>query len=98
MLMLVVCVVVTTMLPLARPTQPRSDPSRSPLSSRRPSPHLLANPQAVLSHDRGLELSVGVATRLGRPLLGESLPEDVDWGNVGSLLELMVSHCRMSDG
>jgi hypothetical protein len=89
---MLVCVVVATMLPLARPaaaptpTQLRSDPSRSPLSSRRPSPHLLANPQAVLSHDRGLELSVGVATRLGRPLLSESLPEDVDWGNVGSLV------------
>lgn len=43
--------------------------------------YLLVNPRAVATSE-GVELAVGTATRLARPLLGESQPVDVDWGNV----------------
>ena len=42
--------------------------------------HLLVNPLAVDSSE-GVHLAVGNATRLERPLLAETRPWDVDWGN-----------------
>ena len=47
--------------------------------------HLLVNPVAVdvsvAGRTLGVELVIGQATRLGRPLLGEDTPADVNWGN-----------------
>ena len=44
------------------------------------SQYLLANPSAVAAA-HSAHLVVGRAERLGRPLLGEERPWDVDWGN-----------------
>ena len=44
------------------------------------SQYLLANPSAVVAA-HSAHLVVGRAERLGRPLLGEERPWDVDWGN-----------------
>ena len=44
--------------------------------------HLLVRPDALLNNTGAAELVVSRATRLGRPLLSEAYPWDVDWGNV----------------
>jgi hypothetical protein len=60
-------------------TAGRSEPSVdvTPVAG---SQHLLANPSAVAAVAKA-SLVVGRAERLGRPLLGEDRPWDVDWGN-----------------
>ena len=56
------------------------DPSGATRPTATGSQHLLVNPSAVATADRA-RLVVGRAERLGRPLLGEERPWDVDWGN-----------------
>lgn len=43
--------------------------------------HLLLNPHALAAPATGVELRVGRAKRLGKPLLTETHDFDVDWGN-----------------